>query len=382
PTFKLGDAATTSKVQIKHLICACTGMPRQDLEWLMEFKNRTPAIVVTSLGDMQPTTKFGELFQYSNVMAAAAGFLGGHVAFPKLELGKAYDDAMRTLVFAPLGMKATTFDYKLAQTGNFALPHSIDLAGKTVPAVHALNYSAIPVRPAGAAWSTVNDLLKYVQMELAEGKLPDGKQYISRDVLLARRERQVAIGKDGAYGMGLFVEKAHEVNVISHGGDMFGFHGLSLWLPDHGIGAVVLTNGDLGHALRSQFQRRLLEVLFDGKAEAVDDVTLTRKNFEEGLAVANKQLTIPPDPAEVGKLAARYHNAALGEFVVVKKGTTLTFDFGEWSSEIATKKNPDGTTGFVTTSASFTGVELVPKAGDAKTLVLRDAQHAYEFTAK
>ena len=33
PSFRLGDATTTSSVQVKHLICACTGMPRQDLEW-------------------------------------------------------------------------------------------------------------------------------------------------------------------------------------------------------------------------------------------------------------------------------------------------------------------------------------------------------------
>ena len=48
-------------------------------------------------------------------------------------------------------------------------------------------------------------MLKYVQMELAEGKLPNGKQYVSKDALLARRAPQVAIGKDatlrhGAHG--------------------------------------------------------------------------------------------------------------------------------------------------------------------------------------
>ena len=43
------------------------------------------------------------------------------------------------------------------------------------------------VRPAGAAWSSVRDMLKYVSMELAEGKLPDGKTYISKEPLLERR---------------------------------------------------------------------------------------------------------------------------------------------------------------------------------------------------
>ena len=79
PSFKLGDADTTSRVQVKHLICACTGLPRQDMEWLFQFAGVTPAGVMATLATMQPTTKFGELFQYSNPLAAAAGFIGGHV---------------------------------------------------------------------------------------------------------------------------------------------------------------------------------------------------------------------------------------------------------------------------------------------------------------
>ena len=80
--FKLGEASTTSKVLVKHFICACTGMPRQDLEWLLEFKGMTPDSAMRLLGTMQPTSGFGELFQYSNPMAAAAGFIGGHVVYP------------------------------------------------------------------------------------------------------------------------------------------------------------------------------------------------------------------------------------------------------------------------------------------------------------
>ena len=91
PTFKLGDAATTAKVQIKHLICACTGMPRRDFEWLLEYQHATARSALDTLATMQPTSGFGELFQYSNPMAAAAGYLGGHVAYPGMELGAAYD---------------------------------------------------------------------------------------------------------------------------------------------------------------------------------------------------------------------------------------------------------------------------------------------------
>jgi len=39
---------------------------------------------------MQPTSKFGEVFQYSNLMAAAAEYIGAHLTYPNRELGAAY----------------------------------------------------------------------------------------------------------------------------------------------------------------------------------------------------------------------------------------------------------------------------------------------------
>ena len=250
PSFKLGDAETTRQVKVRQLICACTGMPRQDLEWLFEFKDVTPEKALVTLGTMQPTSKFGELFQYSNPMAAAAGFTAGHVMYPDMELGAAYDKAMQTQVFDPLGMKSTTFDYARALAGNHAYPHSPDIDGKPALAVMELNYSIIPQRPAGAAWSNINDMLRYVSMELANGALPDGKTYIPKEPLLERRAAQVPIGKDETYGMGLMVDTEYEIPVVHHGGDMIGFHSDMIWLPGQNVGAVVLTNADPGWILR------------------------------------------------------------------------------------------------------------------------------------
>ena len=51
------------------------------------------------------------------------------------------------------------------------------------------------MRPAGAAWSNVRDLLKYVQMELAEGALPDGRRYVGKDILL-EQEPELDPSKD------------------------------------------------------------------------------------------------------------------------------------------------------------------------------------------
>jgi CubicO group peptidase (beta-lactamase class C family) len=242
PQFKLGDADTTSRVLVKHLICACTGLPRQDYEWFMEYKNATAASTLTTLGTMQPTSKFGEMFQYSNPLAAAAGYVAAYVANPKAELGAGYDDAMRNRVFEPLGMKSTTFDFKRALAADHASPHGTDIDDQPALALMDPNYSVVPVRPAGGAWSNVNDVLAYVKMELAKGALPDGKRYIGEAPLLERRAPQVSIGQDETYGMGLEVDTTYGVPVVHHGGALIGYRSDMMWLPDHGVGAVVLVN--------------------------------------------------------------------------------------------------------------------------------------------
>ncbi len=379
PDFKLGDAATTKSVLVKHLICACTGMPRQDMEWLFDYAKMTPESSMTLLGTMQPTSKFGELFQYSNLMAAAAGYMGGHILYPNMEVGKAYDKGMQTLVFDPLGMRETTFDFGKAENANHAGPHAPDIDGKPAKALMAVNYAVIPVRPAGAAWSSVDDMMKYVSMELANGKLPDGRTYIDEEPLLERRKPQVYMSKDDSYGMGLMVDSTYGVPVVHHGGDMIGYHSDMIWLPQQNVGAVILTNGDPGWLIRSRFRRKLLEVLFDGRPEADNLLAADARSYFAEIAAERKLLTVPADATASAKLAKHYWNASLGDIDVSRSSGNTYFDFGEWKSEVATKKNPDGTISFVTTVPGMVGFDFVVGTGAKRTLVLRDAQHEYIF---
>jgi CubicO group peptidase (beta-lactamase class C family) len=134
---------------------------------------------------------------------------------PDLELGIAYDRAMKSYVFDPLSMRDTTHDFAAAQRGNVAVPHAPDVDGKMSLAEGRVNLSIVPVRPAGGAWSTVSDMLKYVAMELAEGKLPGGASYISKAALLARREPQVSVGIDVTYGMGLVVDTVRQRTLVA-----------------------------------------------------------------------------------------------------------------------------------------------------------------------
>jgi CubicO group peptidase (beta-lactamase class C family) len=378
PAFKLGDEATTKQVQVQHLICACTGMPRQDMEWLFEYRNETPASAMTLLGRMRPTSRFGEVFQYSNLMAAAAGFIGGSQAVPGKEWGAAYDEAMRTKVFGPLGMTTTTFDFAKALKGDVAQPHGDDVNGNVVRARMDLNYSVIPVRPAGGVWTSPRELARYVEMELGKGMLPNGTRLVSQTSLLARYKPNVIVGEDVTYGMALMVDTTYGITVVHHGGDLAGYHSDMMWLPEQGVGAVILTNADSGVAIRGPLLRRLLEVLFDGKPEAERILSVAAAQRKAAIAKERERLVVPADAAAVGRLAPRYISSALGELKVVKDGAATIFDVGEWKSAVASRKNDDGTMSFVTIDPTIDGFEFVVAEKDGKRrLITRDAQHEY-----
>ena len=381
PDFRLGDAATTAQVKVKHLVCACTGLPRQDFEWILEYSKATPDSSMKLLGTLQPTTQFGETFQYSNLLAGAAGYVAGHLVHPKRELGAAFDDAMREKVFAPLGMKGATFDLAKVVRENHASPHAWDVAASTVVTKMDLNHSVTALRPAGGAWMSAHDLAQYALLELAKGKLPDGKRYVSEEALLARRAMQVKIGEDSSYGMGLEVDTGFGVPMVHHGGSLFGYKSDWMILPEHGVGAVLLTNSDTGRLLLRPFFRRMVEVLFDGKLEAEADLAARTKALQDEYAKARERLVIPADAAEGGKLAARYTNPVLGEIAVKRKATELSFDFGEFSSVMGSRKNDDGTMSFWTLSPEILGLDFVVGERNGKrVLVFRDAQHEYVFT--
>jgi CubicO group peptidase (beta-lactamase class C family) len=382
PSFRLGSEETTRKVLIRHLVCACTGLPRKDFEWIFNTSRNTPASnTFVLLAGTEPTSGFGEVFQYNNVMAAAAGYIGGHLVHPNLELGAAYDAAMQEKVFNPLGMHETTFDYAKALAGNHASPHSLDLNGVPTLASMDFNYTGVPTRPAGAAWSSAHDMIKYVENELALGKLPNGKRLVSEQNLLARRKPNVPVGEDGFYGMGLSGTKVGGVSVIEHGGSMMGFKSNFMLVPDAGVGAVLLTNADEGGALISPFRRRLFEILYDGKPEAAANVAAAAASMRAGMAKVKAELTVPPAPALAASLATAYSCPELGTLKVRKDGDAVYFNFGAWGTRVGSKKNPDGTTSFVTAAAPMVGLDfVVAERAGKRALVVRDGQHEYVYT--
>jgi hypothetical protein len=157
-----------------------------------------------------------------------------------------------------------------------------------------------------------------------------------------------------------------------------------LWLPEHGVGGVLLANGAPGWWLQRAFRRKLLELLFDGRPEADAWVSTQAKSFYSDLSEKRRLVTLPADVAHAAKLAPRYGNDELGEIVVRRDGPTVIFDFGEWKSEVASSRHPDGSVSFRPVDAGIFAFELefVVDGGAKRALKLREGQHEYTFTEK
>lgn len=378
PSFALGDEAATKALTLQHTVCACTGMPRRDLEFVFEFAGVTPEQRIASMKTMKPTTGFGETFQYSNLMVAAGGYIAAQVA-QKGSFTKSYDAAMQAEVFRPLGMKSTTLTTKAAITGEHASPHGRGLSMSYEKIPMAIEGAVEAVRPAGAAWSTVRDLARYAALELGKGTL-DGKRVVSEENLLARRAPQVKISDTSAYGLGLFVERDRDVQIVHHGGNTLGFTSDFYVLPEHDLGVVLLTNAGGGNAFRRAVRRRFLEILFDGKPTAQTVMTAAHARAKQALDETIALIKPTPDPAWMGKLVGKYHNADLGGLEVRKQGETYVLDVGEWKSPAGQEVDLDKTEKLILTGAPFAGFDVVPRQENGKTvLVLDGGQVEYVF---
>ncbi len=375
PSFALADSEVTKKVLMRHTACACTGMPRRDLEFLFEYDGVTAEDRVASMRTMKPTTGFGETFQYSNLLVAVGGYAAAHAAHPSEKLAMAYEHAMNERVFRPLGMKHST----LAAPDVHAMPHGQRSGGDIVAMPLQIEGGIRSVGPAGAAWSTVLDMSRYLLLELGDGQL-DGQRVVSNVNLMRRRQPQVKITDDSEYGLGLMMNHARGIQVVGHGGNTLGFSSDMFFLPAHKVGMVVLTNLSGANRFTRALQRRLLEVLFDGRDEADRDLdfaaTASRKIESEE---ANKVNVI--DELTAKAWAGVYRDDDLGSLKVARRGEKLFVDAGEWASSAGLRKNEDGTDSMVLLDPPWAGgLQLNVKKVDGKvTFVLASPQHEYVF---
>ena len=379
PSFALGDADVTKKLTMQYTVCACTGLPRQDMEFFFGYSRATPESRIAQMRTMKPTTGFGETFQYSNSLVSAGGYIAAHALYPDKPIGPAFDLAMKTKVFDALGMKSTTLDNGAAARGNHALPHGSTLDLDFAPVPVKTEDWIPPIRPAGGAWSSVHDMARYLMVELGKGKTPEGKQVVSEANLTRRYQPMVKAGNKAAYGLGLVIDDRKGVKIIGHNGGTLGFTTLMVFLPEQDTGLVFFTNVG-GEVISEAVQRRLIELLFDARPEAAQNLEYALKERAGMHATEMAKLERLPKKEWVDKVARIYENEALGRVTVAWQGGRPVFDAGEWKSGFGVSKESDGTEKIVLVDPPYGGFDFLPGTqGDKRTLTLETAQQKYVF---
>jgi CubicO group peptidase (beta-lactamase class C family) len=203
------------------------------------------ARIVTQPLQFQPGSRFG----YSNDGFIVLGAIIERVT------RQPYADYVRQHIFEPAGMTDTDIGvYRPSQIPNMAhgsmlvgqdgqpMPPGPSAQGSTTPSGTLRDNDEVQIgNPSGGAWSTVGDLLKFVQALT-------GHKLLSRaltDTVLAGK---VATNRPGpgqdSYAYGFADTRSNGVRIVGHNGGSPGYEGQLDIYPDRGYTVVILTNQD------------------------------------------------------------------------------------------------------------------------------------------
>jgi CubicO group peptidase (beta-lactamase class C family) len=375
PSFAVADPEITPRLTMRDLVCACTGVPRRDLELVFESKGVTAAETIASLREFTFFTPVGEAFQYSNQMVAAGGYIAALASGGDLPtVHEDYVLGMEQRIFGPIGMDDTTFsEADVWARGNYALPHALALDGAVTSFPLDVEVGVEAVAPAGGAWSTVEDLGRFVVTQLQRGRAPDGTRVVSEENLTETWLPQVQVAPGFAYGLGWIVTDYQEQPLLYHTGGTLGYNAEVALLPEAGLGVAVVVNRGNVLAFAEAVRTRVLEVAFEQPpaGEAALEFAIEQQRQE----LADLAATLEPvDEIEVQSFLGTWNHPALGDATLSLEDGRLMLDAGEVASELAAVRG-DGADGqmLVTVTPPLGGLRVsLRDEGGERTLVVHD----------
>jgi CubicO group peptidase (beta-lactamase class C family) len=232
PAFHLQDQDADRQLTISDLLSHRSGLNRTDLAWYTG--NLKTNDIIRVIGDAKPTAKFGEKFQYQNVMFLTAGEIVSKVQ-------KAPWPAVVTRrIFRPLGMESTNLSVpQMLQSEDHALGYTWDAEAKKIVQLPMRDIACIA--PAGAINSNARDMAQWVRFMLNGGAVA-GKRLVSEKNYAELTKQRMALSPAVGYGYGWFLRDWHGHKVVEHGGNIDGFNAQVAFIPDQHLGFVLLTN--------------------------------------------------------------------------------------------------------------------------------------------
>lgn len=241
PDFRLYDSYATHHMTIRDLLTHRSGMPRHDYMWYNSKLTRSQ--LMQRLRYLEPASDLRERFHYNNLMYLTAGYV-----MEKLT-NKSWEDLVAEKIFAPLQMSSSNFSIdEMQQSSDFASPY-LQKDAELIP-ISLRDISVIG--PAASINSNVEDLTHWVQMQLGQGIYQE-KSLINTSTLQEMHSPQVVVSGTpehkeavlSTYGIGWGILSYRGHYHVSHDGGSDGFTSVVSFLPNDGMGLVILCNKNL-----------------------------------------------------------------------------------------------------------------------------------------
>lgn len=332
PWFQLKDPWITKEITIRDALTHRVGSGRL-LGNRLQFMTASPRdSVLYQMRYMDLEKPFRSAFVYNNVMYSLAGQIIEYTD------GRTWDVFLKERLFDPLGMNSTTTSItQLKNSDNQAYPHQ-EIEGKVVP-IARRNWDN--AGPAGGVNASVNDLNKWMLMQLGISGEYKGKTIISAQQMNEIHKPQMVVPRanamdaQGSYGFGWNITDYKGKRVITHGGATDGFNTSMYLMPELDLGIIVVGNNfnGLGNAVAYQVMDAFLgnsdvdwsERYLQGYNRAYERASEAREKIHQA-QVRNTKPSLDLD-AYVGA----YRSKGYGKLEVKKEGKDLVLHF--WDTD-------------------------------------------------
>jgi CubicO group peptidase (beta-lactamase class C family) len=383
PSFAVKDPELSVAITMQNLVCACSGVPRRDIELVFHANEQTASDTVKSLAQFNFFTKFGEAFQYSNQMVGSGGYIAAYAASNNPDLAAGYADTLSKRLLQPSGMMNTTVDVAAVLARNeYATPHGATALVGYRPLALATEQILAPVAPAGAHWSTVLDMARYLGLQMNQGVAYTGKRVVSAKNLTRTWTPQVPVSSESSYGLGWFVDNYNGQPLLHHGGNTFGFTADLAFLPQAGLGIVVLSNGQSSNPFNEAIRTKLFDLAFGQDSKVDEGLAFLLEQGKMSVEQAKSRFQ-PLDVAAVTAFIGDFTDPVLGSLRLSLENAKLYADFGEAKSELRPQRGDDGKLRYLMMEPPLAGApfELVVQDG-TPVVVLDVATDVYRFVRR
>lgn len=302
PGFAMYDPWVTREMQVDDLLAQHTGLRPQALSALGGMGYSAQQIA-GALRWVKPVTSFRSRYAYVNTPHLVAGMLVARWAN-----AENWEEVLSERILEPLGMTTTTWTIE-GLDGN---PNSASGHARVDGKVKKIAAGPFPYvfGPAGALNSNLNDMSRWVRLQLGKGSF-EGKRLISEENLMVTRTPHTLMGPTTFYCMGWLQVESHGQQLTWHNGGTPGHTTFVGLLPQEDLGIIVLSN------LGGTQMPDAVGLRFFDMVRGYDEPDFNKMFLER-----HKTPSYPAVKAQgfSAQMAGSYHHPALGEIDVDSEG--------------------------------------------------------------